>query len=78
MVASGEAVAGAAAGPLAGARVRPRVSAPPSSGSVMAPVALSLTPTSGGGPTSARLALSIRTARTKATPAVVMVAVSPR
>jgi hypothetical protein len=46
-------VAGAAAGPLAGARVHPRVSAPPSSGSVMAPVALSLTPTSGGGPTSA-------------------------
>jgi hypothetical protein len=43
-------VAGAAAGPLAGARVHPRVSAPPSSGSVMAPVALSLTPTSGGGP----------------------------
>jgi hypothetical protein len=78
MVASGEAVAGAATGPLAGARVHPRVSALPSSGSVMALVALSFTPTSGGGPTRARLALSIRIARTKATPAVVMVAVSPR
>jgi hypothetical protein len=31
-------VAGAAAGPLAGARVHPRVSAPPSSGSVTVPL----------------------------------------
>jgi hypothetical protein len=36
-------VVGADAGPLAGARVHPRVSAPPSSGSVTVPVALSLT-----------------------------------
>jgi hypothetical protein len=39
---------------------------------------LSLTLASGGGPASARLTLSIHTARTKATPAVVMAAVSPR
>jgi hypothetical protein len=36
-------VVGAAAGPLADACVHPRVSAPPSSGSVTVPVALSLT-----------------------------------
>jgi hypothetical protein len=36
-------VVGADAGPLAGARVHPRVSAPPSSSSVTVPVALSLT-----------------------------------
>jgi hypothetical protein len=72
MVASGEAVVGAAAGPHAGARVHPRVSAPPSSGSLMAHAALSLTPASCWGPASAQLALSVRTARTMATPTVVM------
>jgi hypothetical protein len=64
-------VAGAAAGPLAGACVHPRVSAPPSSGSVMAPAALSLTPASGRGPASDRLALSVGTAHIKAALAVV-------
>jgi hypothetical protein len=41
-----EVVAGTA-GPLVGARVHPRVSVPPASGSVMAHAALSLTPASG-------------------------------
>jgi hypothetical protein len=62
-------VAGAAANPLAGARVHPRVSAPPLSGSVT--VALSLASYSGGGPASTGLALFVPAARTNVTLAVV-------
>jgi hypothetical protein len=65
---------GGASGPLIGTRVHPRVNAPLSSRSVVVPAALSLAPASGGGPASARFALSIRTMRNKATAAVVMAA----
>jgi hypothetical protein len=65
-------MAGAATGPLAGARVHPRVSASPSSGSVVDPMALSFRPAvhqrSGEGPTSWQLTLSVRMMCIKATP----------
>jgi hypothetical protein len=57
---------------LAGARVHPRVSAPPSSGSVVEPMALSLTSAvhrrSGEGPASWQLALPVRMTCIKTTP----------
>jgi hypothetical protein len=70
-----EEIGGTAAGPLAGECVphegeRTAVERMRDGASLAQTAALSLASASGGGPARARLALSIRTACTKATPAV--------
>jgi hypothetical protein len=65
-------VAGAAAGPLAGARVQSRVSAPLLSGSVTVPRPCPSRRPCGGGPVSARLAMSKTRGMHQVDPGVVM------
>jgi hypothetical protein len=67
-------VAGAAAGPLAGARIHPRVSAPLSSGSVTVPAALPLTPPATEVRQARGFHLFVRSAHVEATPAAVVAA----
>jgi hypothetical protein len=65
-------VAGAAAGPLTGARVHSRVSAPLSSGSVTVSRPSPSRRPCGGGPVSARLAMSKTRCMHQGDPGVVM------